>query len=819
MVTNTLKYFTIPILFLLINFNLVAQAPIKQSTITGKVVDESKEVLPYVLVKLYKVNDSSLVVNAQTDINGIFSFVRQPRGSYYVEIYPMGYMKKSISPIAITEGATQNHDLGTIILLTQTQELNTIEIRSKKPLIERRDGKTIINVSSSVLAAGSTAMEILTRVPGVSLDNQGNVSLRGKPGASIMIDGKPTHLSSAQLANLLRSTDGNAIQTIEIVSNPSAKYDAAGTGGIINIKLKKNTSNGTNGTFSLGGGMGNYYKSNAGITLNHRNGSFNIYGNYNYGNNRQFEDLLLTRSSRPADNLTFFDQKASEISKRENNNYKAGVDYFIDKNNTIGFMVSGYLNKYSGDNGINTIIGSQPGRMDSTVLGQNQFMGQYKNQTFNLNYRSVLDTLGKEFNADLDYSTVHNMENATYQNDFLSASGAIYRSPFIFRNATPSKIGILAGKLDYTLRLHCGMKLETGLKSSFVTTDNDFRSELRSQQGWQNNESQSNRFSYRENVNAAYVNVHKEIGSSSLQLGLRSELTHSEGNSVTLNSETVRNYIDFFPSVLFQHALSKDKTIDFSYSRRIDRPSYQSLNPFVYYSDLFTMSKGNPMLKPQYASAYEVNYRRNKLNISLGYIRTKDVITTTLLTDTIKKSITLYEQNLSSRRTFSIAINRTIDLTDWWSSINDATVYNSSFTSPELLGGPFKNQKTTLELNSINTFKLSPSINMELSGNYTSSQVYGTYIAKPIYGLDLGFGKSFANERANLKLSVTDLFNQRQISIRSAITNQDYQLSQKQESRVFRLTFSYNFGSKIIKATRSRSNIFTDEQERVKSGK
>lgn len=818
MVTNALNYFTIPILILLINFSLIAHAPIKQSTITGKVVDENRGVLPYVLVKLYKAIDSSLVANVQTDEDGIFSFVKQPIGSYYVEIYMMGY-QRSINPIAITAGAAQSLHLGTIVLLTQTQQLNNVDIRSKRPLIERRDGKVIINVASSTLAAGSTAMEILTRVPGVSLDNQGNVSLRGKPGASIMIDGKPTYLSSVQLANLLRSTEGNAIQTIEIISNPSAKYDAGGTGGIINIKLKKNTGDGTNGTLTLGGGMGKYLKSNAGITLNRRNGSFNIFGKYNYANNRQFEDLLLTRSSQAANNITFFDQKAAEVSLRENNNYKAGLDYFIDKNNTIGFMIYGYINQYNGDNRISTVIGSQPGQTDSTVLGQNLFIGQYKNNTFNLNYKSVLDTLGQELYADLDYSMVQNTERVTYQNDFLRGSGAAYRLPLIFRNSTPSKIEILAGKVDYTLPFHNKMKIETGLKSSFVTTDNDFRSELRSQQEWKNNESMSNRFSYRENVNAAYVSVHKEIGATTLQLGLRTELTHTEGNSVTLNNKTIRNYIDLFPSLLIQHALSKDNAIDFSYSRRIDRPSYQSLNPFTYYSDLFTMSQGNPMLKPQYASSYEVNYRRSKLNISLGYIQTKDVITTTLLTDTIKKTIILYEQNLAARRTFSISINRPFDLTDWWSTINDATIYNSSFTSPELMGSPFKNQRTTVELSTTQVFKLSPSINMELSGNYTSSQVYGTYIAKPIYGLDLGLSKSFAGERANIKLGVTDLFNQRQISIRSAIPYQDYQLGQKQESRVLRLTFSYNFGSKIIKAIRSRANISADEQERLKSGK
>jgi outer membrane receptor protein involved in Fe transport len=634
-----------------------------------------------------------------------------------------------------------------------------------------------------------------------------------------MIDGKLTYLSSAQLANLLRATSGNTIQTIEIISSPSAKYDASGTGGIINIKLKKNTSFGTNGTLTIGGGLGKYHKSDAGIALNYRSGAFNIFGNYDYSSNKQYENLFLTRSTEAADEITFLDQKARGVSSRKNNNYKAGIDYLLNGNNTIGFMMNGYVNNYDGTDKINTTIGNQPGKIDSTILGQNSSISQYKSQTYNLNYKSVLDTLGQELNVDLDFSQVRNMENAYYNNDFYTAGGLSYRLPFTFRNLTPSKIKIVAGKIDYVLPLPNKMNVETGIKSSFVNTDNDFRSEQLVDEAWTNDERQSNRFSYKESVNAAYVNLHKNFNSTALQIGLRTELTHSEGKSITLQDEVVRTYIDFFPSLSINHTLSRDDVVGLSYSRRIDRPDYQSLNPFIYYSDLYTLSRGNPALRPQYANSFEVNYGHKKWNFSFGHIRTKDVITTTLLTDTIKKTILLYEQNLAYRRTFSAAISRSANVTDWWSTNNDITLYNSRFSSPELMGMPFKNEKTTLELSTIHTFKFSSTVNAELSANYTSSQVYGTYVAKPIYGLDFGINKSFASERANIKVGINDLFNQRQIKIKSAIPSQDYQLNQKQESRIFRLTLTYNFGSNTIKAIRDRSNSSSVEQGRVKSGK
>ena len=815
MTPNAIKYSLVFLLLFVGSFTLYAQVRDNRISITGKLVDDNKENLSYVAVKLYNAKDSSLVATAQTDEEGDFLFSKIYSGTYYLSIDFFGYQKINQSLI-VEEG--KNLNVGIINMITAEQQLNTVDISFKKPLIERKDGKMIVNVSASILAAGSTAMEILSRIPGVALDNEGNASFRGKPGINIMIDGKLTYLSSSQLANLLRATAGNTIQTIEVISNPSAKYDAAGTGGIINIKLKKNTNFGTNGSLMLGGGIGNYHKADAGLNLNHRSGRINIFGNYNYANNKQYEDLLLTRSTAGGGVTTFFDQNARELSLRKNNSYKAGIDYFINNNNTIGFMINGYSNKYDGQTKIRTAIGSERNMIDSTVTGQNSFDSRYKNQTYNLNYTTKIDTLGQELSADLDFSQVQNKETASYNNEFSNGMGVSGKLPLLFKNYTPSKIKILAGKIDYTLPIGDKTKIETGIKSSFVDIDNDFRATQKIVDTWQNDESQSNRFLYKESVNAAYANLTKELNATTFQLGLRTEYTRTEGQSTTLNSKISRNYIDFFPSVGLNHTLNKESTIGFTYSRRIDRPDYQSLNPFVYFSDLYTTSQGNPMLKPQYANSFELNYSLKKFNFSLAYIYTKNVITTTLLTDTVKKSISLFEQNLAARKTISFNISRSVSFTNWWSSNNDATIYNSGFSSPELMGLPFENKKTTIELNTTHSFKFAPTLNAELAASYASSQVYGTYIAKPIYGLDLGISKSFADDRASIKFAVKDLFDQRRIAIKSAIQSQDYQLLQKQESRVFRLTFNYNFGSNLIKVNRDRSNSSTDEQSRLRKG-
>lgn len=786
--------------------------------ISGKVVDEKHIAIMYGAVSLVRAIDSVQVKSAITTEKGEFKFLNLSEGTYLIAVEWMGYQKNLNGPFKIS---SENRLLSIpqIVILPATKQLNTVSIIGQKPLIERKNNLLIMNVANSTLAAGSTALEILAKAPGVSIDNDGNISFRGKPGVNVMIDGKLTYLSATQLANLLRTTDGNSIQTIEFMTNPSSKYDAAGTGGLINIKLKKNTNYGTNGTLTAGSGYGNYYKSNAGVSLNHRSKDINLFGNYNFSNLKEYEDLDIKRSTSSSNDRTYFDQQGRDISIRKNNSYKAGMDYYLGDRNIIGFAMSGYINHLDANNNINTLISNRPGAVDSSVTATNLGKGKYTSQTYNLNYKAVLDTSGQELNADIDYSRFNNENSITYTNQFYNASGQLVKAPFIFRNGTPTKVKILAGKVDYTYPFNSKMKLETGVKSSYVTTDNDFRSENFDGANWVNDLIQSNRFTYKERVNAAYANLHKEFKSTTIQLGLRAELTNSEGNSVTLQNVVKRNYLDLFPSLAIQQSLSKDHEIGFSYSSRINRPDYQSLNPFIYFADLYTFSKGNPQLKPEYANSLELSYGYKKTtNITFGYIHTKDVMTTTLLTDTVKKTLLIYEQNLASRSTVSMNVNRPLAITSWWATTNDATLYYSRFSSPDLLGAPFKNGKLTFMMNTVQTFTLNGTMNAELSANYQSAQVFGTYVARPIYGVDLGISKSFADKKAAIKLSASDLFNTRKIRVKSAIPFQDYNLSQKQESRIFRLTFSYNFGSSGVKAVRERPNSSEVEQNRVKSG-
>ena len=698
------------------------------------------------------------------------------------------------------------------------QQLNTVSVKAKKPLIQRKGDKVILNVANSVLAAGNSAFDILSKAPGVTVDNEGNISLKGKRGVSIMLNGKLTYLSTEQLTSLLRSTSGNSIESIEIMSNPSAKYDASGSAGIINIKLKKNQSEGTNGNITAGSGYGKYYKYNGSLMLNHRVNKVNLYGDYNYSENKDFQDLNVNRSNSSDAEQTFFNQKGREVYLHKDNSYRGGIDYYLNDKSVLGFSINGSFKNVGINSENRTFMGNKPLAYDSSVMAINPGTSKYMDQTYNLNYKITIDPLGQELNADVDYAHFFSNNKTVYNNYFYNASGNPLKAPLIYRNATPANVNILVGKVDYTLPLTSKMKFETGVKNSYVRTDNDFKFENLQSDAWNNDTSRSNKFIYKERVSAVYANLHKEYKSTSIQIGLRAEFTHSEGNSLTAKSLIKRNYLDLFPSIFINQTLASNHEVGVSYSRRIDRPDYQSLNPFLYFSDLYTYNQGNPLLNPQYTNAFEFSYGYKKIfNATLGYNMTRDVITTALLTDSIRKTLLIKDQNMERENTLSLNVSMPLAITKWWNTNGEVTLYHTNYSTPELMGIAFNSSKFTWLANTTHTFQLNQTLGAELTASYQSAQIYGTYRVKPICGVDMGLSKSFSDNKMNLKFSATDVFNQREANISSAIEQQDYQLYQKPETRVFRLTFSYNFGSKLIKAVRERANGSSVEQNRVKS--
>jgi outer membrane receptor protein involved in Fe transport len=801
-------YFVLSLLFL----NVVS-AQTTKIHITGTVMNKNG-VKVSASLKFTSLADTAFIKIVTTDNEGKYMLANFPANKFTVEVKAVGYRPLKEIHEAFTGKTSLDLSFN---LEPDVKELESVVVAARKALIERHNDKTVMNVENSIVSTGNTALEVLAKMPGVSVNQDGIISIKGKSGANVLIDGKSTYLSAEQLATRLRSLNSNEIKTIELITSPSSKYDAEGNAGLLNIRLKKNASYGTNGNIDLGVGYGKNPKSDAGISINHRNKNLNIFGSFANNNNKATENLDILRVVNGSDQNTYFHQSNTQTRSTHNNNYKAGIDYFINDKNTLGFLTTGYFNNgHDASNGL-TAIGRSFAQVDSSIVADNPAQNKYRNQAYNLNYKSVIDTLGQELSIDLDYAKYHSEENTIYQNSFFDQNGSMYKSPAIFRNATPSFITIKAAKIDYALPLNTTTKLAVGLKSSWVNTDNDFQFENLIGTDWKNDVGRSNRFIYDENINAAYATLKHEFKSTSVEIGLRTEQTNSKGNSISDNKIVKRSYFDFFPSFNINQTLNPNHEIGFSYNRRIDRPDYKSLNPFVYFVDLYTFSQGNPFLNPQYTNTFQLAYNYKKtLNISLGYSITNNLILDVLLPENEKKTLYQTVKNLDKQYAYDLTIGYPTTITRFWSMDNTFTSTYNQIKTANLGDGVYDRKKVNFTLNSSHTFTLSPSASAELSGEYVSSQIYGTYAIKPYYGIDFGIKKSFFDKKLHVKLAANDVFNTRKARISSALSGLDYNLTQKQESRVYRLSLNYIFGSSSIKGTRERKTSVTDEEGRIK---
>ncbi|HCN84818.1 MAG TPA: TonB-dependent receptor [Sphingobacteriaceae bacterium] len=794
-----------------------ANAQTEKGSISGKVIDETNQPAMYATVSLHNSKDSTLVRGTISNLDGDYSLDNISAGSYFISVTMLGYDK---SRSAVQQlGAGAKISVATLKLKKLSNQLKEVSITVKKPLIENQIDKTVLNVENSALATGNNVMELLQKAPGVTVDKDDKINLRGKSGVQVMIDGKPSYLSQEQLANLLRATDASNIQSIEIITNPSSKYDASGNSGIINIKMKKNQSFGTNGTLTVGGGYGKRHKADGNASLNHREKLFNVFSNYSYGNYGNFHTLAVDRLLNTSGGTTYFSSSSYDKNDSENHNYKGGIDFFLGSKNTLGFLTSG--NVFRGHNhetGINK-IGATIAASDSSVVADNHGRSPYDFATYNINYKSVLDSSGTELTANLDYSRSAGDQDNYYNSSYMLGNGTEKRPPLLFRNYTPNVADIYSAKVDFTHPFSKKTKLETGLKSSYVKTDNNLNYSTKQADGsYQNDAARSNQFQYTEVISAAYVSLSTEpFKDFSIQAGLRAENTHSEGNSITDGTVVARNYLNFFPTVYLKQKLSAKNTIGVSYSRRIDRPDYGSLNPFLYFIDQYLYAKGNPYLNPQYTNSFEMNYiYRDSYSTSLNYSRTTGGITQVLLTNPVNKALFQTNENLATQTSLSLNINAPVTIAKWWKTNNNVTIFHNEVESPNIGGADFSTSKTAWMLNTNHSLTVTKTTGIELNGSYNSPSVSGTFNVSSFYGVDFGINQSFADKKFNLKLGVNDFLNTRtKQSVSSNLENNTYAIHQNYESRVVRMSLTWRFGNSNVKSVDKHGGS-ESEQNRLK---
>jgi len=779
------------------------------------VVGQDNQPIGAASISLFRKPGDVLLKGTLSNENGEIELFAIPEGKYMLQVSSVGYAMYRSSEMTLNTGDFKMLD--TIHLQVESKVLSEAQVIGKKPLIESQLDKVVLNVENSILATGNNALELLQKVPGVTLDNK-KINLRGKSNVIIMIDGKPTYLSADEVSRLLENTASNAIASIEVLTNPPAKYDAAGNAGIINIKTKKNTQFGSNVSLNLNLAQGKYTKGDGGFQISHRNNWVNLFSSYNYANTLGFNDLNIDRAVETKAGTTYFNSDSYSKFRYRGHNFKFAADFNLGKQDVIGFVVNGNVSNGNSTREGSNLIASQKEKLDSIVLGRNLSDFKYHYLTYNLNYKKTFDTLGTELTFNGDFSDSKNDDNSTVGNRFLDANWQEFKLPNIFRNDMLSKTKILVFKTDFVHPFDKTTKLEAGLKYSRVKTDNNLVYEDQNQNGkFVRNNGQSNQFLYNENIAAAYFSLNKSFGKLSVQTGLRVENTSSLGNSVTMGQQTKRNYTDFFPTVFIQQQISDDHKLGLSYSRRIDRPDYGSLNPFIYYLDQYTYQYGNPYLNPQYTNSYELNYTfKEQYLLSLGYKRTNDAITQVIESNSETKAIAQTDRNLTYFDYYNMNVNIPVKPFKWWSISNNATAFYNKFSFDERSGAQRQLEKLSFQVSSTHDIRIGETTNVELTANYSSPAVYGVLSFQSYYGIDLGAGKTFLDKKMNIKLAVNDVLNTRgQRRLSSYQEDGYYRIRNGYDSRVVRLSISYRFGNMNIKSVNKKAGN-NDEDSRLK---
>lgn len=811
--------------------NALVQAQTKSGKISGSVIDGNQRAIAAATISLMKAADSSVVKYSVADKTGRFEFDNLSAGKYMVSVSAVG-QNKGFSQIVELDGKQSAIILKSIILTPKAKDLGVVTVTSRKPFIEQKIDRTVINVEASVTNVGATALEVLEKSPGVTVDKDGNISLKGKQGVLVMMDGRPTYLSATELSNYLKSLPASAIDQIEIMTNPSAKYDASGNSGIINIKSKKNKQKGFNGNITANYGQGKIWKSNNSLNVNYRTGKVNLFANTSASQWNGLNILEIDRRFKDPDSkdvTAIFEQTSRMRNSNKNLNVKLGADYFVSKKTTIGIVTTGFINPERFKSKNTSFLQNASNRLDSIVYAESTIKGTWKNGSVNLNFRHQFDSTGRELTSDIDYITYKASSNQTYSNITYNPTW-IKRRTDDLRGDLPVNIDIYTAKVDYVHLLRKEAKIEAGLKTSFVETDNSANYFIVTGATEQPDYNKTNRFLYNENINAAYINYNKQFKKFGVQAGLRYEYISYKGNQLgnpeRQDSAFKNSYGRLFPTMFVSYKANTNNQFGLSFGRRIDRPAYQDLNPFLFFVDNYTYQTGNPYMKPQFTNNIELSHTyKSFLTTTLNYSRTKDLKAETFeqgqdLSGATEYATIVKRGNIGRRDAAGISVSAQVPVTKWLSSMI-YTNYNYNKFRGSINGNKevIDIEATNLTLNINNQFKFGKSWSAELSGFYRTKGVEGQILIQPMGQLSAGVGKQVFKGKGSVKLNVRDIFYTQYTRGEINFQNTEARFQNRRDSRVANLSFTYRFGKPMKEQQPKRRTGGADaEQNRVRVG-
>lgn len=812
----------ITMLSLFISFTIVGYSQVKTGKVSGTVIDGNSKTIESSTIILERAKDSSVVKMGAADKTGHFEFENIDEGRYLVSVSAIGHQKGYSEIFELTPNKN-SVQLKTIELAAVAKNLAGVTVVAKKPLIEQKIDRTVVNVDAAISNVGATALEVLEKSPGVTVDKDGNISLKGKQGVQVYIDGRPAYLSGADLANMLKSMSASQLDQIEIMTNPPAKYDAAGNSGIINIKTKKNKQFGYNGSATVGFTQGYYPRTNESFNFNYRNGKFNLFTNLSHNYNNRFQQLNIQRNFRDPstkDITSTFDQVSRMTNENLFYNGKIGVDYSASKNTTIGAVINSFRNPRMLSTKTQTDIFSPGGQLQDITAGYSNENDLWKNFSTNLNFRHEFDSTGQELSSDFDYISYNSASNQSLISKYFDDNGNFSGGPDTLLAKLPQSIKIYSGKVDYTLPLKKGAKLEAGVKTSYVQTDNNAAYDSLEKGQLVHDYNRSNHFKYDENINAAYVNYSRPFNKKfSGQFGLRLENTHAKGNQITSGQQFDRNYTQLFPTVYFQYTVNQKNQIGINYGRRIERPDYEDLNPFIHFLDRYTYQQGNPDLRPQFSNNIELSHIYGGfVTTTLNYTATKDILQEVIEQHEATNETFVKKANIAKLHQVGISVSGYKEIKKWWSGSVYANLFNNQFE------GIVNSDNITIGVTSFlfqaqQQFKFGKGWEAEVSGFYRTKGLEGVIFIHPLGQVNFGFSKQVLKNKGSVRLNVRDPFNMTNFKGVSRYGDVDAKFQSYNYNRSVSISFTYRFNKGKINGNSQRKNGGAeDEQNRVKVG-
>jgi outer membrane receptor protein involved in Fe transport len=793
-------------------FSIKSQA---QTQIQGRIHTISGEAIPHANVLLLAASDSILVKGVIANEEGAYSFTNIAIGSYIIASSSAGFKQVYTASFKVNN-ANDNIRLDNIQLPKEEVELAAVTVTAKKPLFEQKIDRMVINVASSITYAGSTALDVLERSPGVTVDRQNNnISINSKSGVVVMINGKISRMPMSAVVQLLAGMSSDNIEKMEIITTPPANFDAEGNAGYLNIVLKSNHNYGTNGSYSATLGYNKGEETLGSININHRKGKVNLYGDYSYTRqhmNQVFEfSHAISNQGKLTENSSRSDRDAVQIY----HDARIGLDYELSKKTIIGGLVNVYFSRWTMDaaNIGRIFINKQ---LDTLTTVANDEKHNLSSYSTNLNLQHSF-TVDEKLTFNLDYLYYRDNNPVNYLNSYFNGSGNFSYAQNV-RSSKITPVNFWVGTADYSKKLSKKTDVEAGAKITVSNFNNNVQIERIEQNIWKTDPSLSAEYQLKENIAAAYssftINLSEKMG---IKMGLRYEYTNSNLGSVTQKNIVDRQYGRLFPSFFFSNSFNENNAINFSYSRRITRPTFWDMAPFVIFVDPNTFFSGNTALQPSISDGINAAYTYKKKILSFSYSYTADPITNfSPKVDATTNKQTLSAENMENMQTFNINLSLPFMLNKWWNMQNNLSGSRQS-TKAFYNNEPISLENKNYSINTTQSFKLPKDFSMEVSGFYYSGGLFGFYKVKPYGSLDFGTQKKLKHNKGNLRAGVSNILNSQKIQI--SVDQPQHNLVIKNQLQFgfvnYRLTYTRNFGSDKVKGKRERVTGAEDEKRRV----